>query len=192
MAFVVLAGTMVFTVLATSYVIRASHREDRLRFQKSTQNSTREIHDGIIARMDGYVALLRGVTGLFAAGGEVTRQRFHQYVDPLGLEVNYLGIHGIGYAQRATDGDLQALTSRAKSEELPAFHVWPEGAREQYFPILYFEPDDRRSLSAMGFDLFSDPGRREAMERARDTGAPAATGRVALIHDATLPSARGL
>ena len=47
-------------------------------------------------------------------------------------------------------------------------------------PVLLFEPLDRVRLTGIGYDMFSDPQRREAILAAIETGEPRATGRVLL------------
>jgi len=49
--------------------------------------------------------------------------------------------------------------------------------------IVLLEPLDRRNQVAIGFDMSTEPVRRAAMERARDSGAPAASGRVTLVQE---------
>lgn len=49
--------------------------------------------------------------------------------------------------------------------------------------IVYIEPFTGRNLRAFGYDMFSDPVRRQAMERARDTGQPALTKKVTLVQE---------
>src|SRR3989449_7849465 len=45
------------------------------------------------------------------------------------------------------------------------------------------EPQDRRNRAAMGYDMFPDPIRREAMERARDEASPAIPGKTTLVQE---------
>jgi signal transduction histidine kinase len=47
------------------------------------------------------------------------------------------------------------------------------------------EPLDVRNRAALGYDMYAEPTRRAAMARARDTGKPAATGRVTLVQEIT-------
>ncbi|HET9529142.1 MAG TPA: CHASE domain-containing protein, partial [Blastocatellia bacterium] len=47
----------------------------------------------------------------------------------------------------------------------------------------YLEPQDRRNQAAIGYDMFSEPKRRAAMERARDWGIAAASGKVRLVQE---------
>src|SRR5690606_28529581 len=55
--------------------------------------------------------------------------------------------------------------------------------RDAYSSILYLEPFTGRNLRAFGYDMFSEPVRREAMERARDSGLPALSGKVTLVQE---------
>jgi signal transduction histidine kinase/FixJ family two-component response regulator len=48
------------------------------------------------------------------------------------------------------------------------------GLRAEYFPVYYIEPIDGNEL-ALGLDLASDADRREALDRARDSGLPVTT-----------------
>ena len=59
----------------------------------------------------------------------------------------------------------------------------PEGEREVYTSIIYLEPFSGRNLRAFGYDMFSEPVRRAAMERARDTDAAALSGKVVLVQE---------
>lgn len=72
-----------------------------------------------------------------------------------------------------------------------AFSVWivskisikPLGKRSQYGAIVYLEPMDKYNIQAIGYDMFSEPIRRIAMERARDTGLPSISERVKLVQE---------
>ena len=59
----------------------------------------------------------------------------------------------------------------------------PEGDREIYTSIIFLEPFSGRNLRAFGYDMFSEPVRRLAMERARDLSAPVLSGKVILVQE---------
>src|SRR5262249_46995891 len=71
------------------------------------------------------------------------------------------------------------------------FHIWPESERADFYPIKYLEPLDRRNQAAIGYDMFNDPSRREAMERARDTGDAAASSEITLVQELENPKQVG-
>ena len=56
------------------------------------------------------------------------------------------------------------------------------GERDRYYPVFYVEPLGGNE-PAVGFDLGSNPVRLAALERARDSGQPAATQRIKLVQE---------
>src|ERR671933_803262 len=70
-----LAGTLVLTLLATSLVFWALHATDRVRFD----NAVHSAEDRVRGRIDTYVALLYGARGLFAASRDVDASEFHTF-----------------------------------------------------------------------------------------------------------------
>jgi len=156
----VLGVSLLLTALFTYYAAIAAKAKDQLRFEKTVERTQNDIQN----RLETYIALLRGGSGLFAASDQVTQAEFRAYVDRLELRRRYPGIQGIGFS------------ARVRQEE-------PESKRAEYHSVIYLEPLDRRNKVAIGFDMFAEPVRRAAMERARDTGTPAASGRVTLLQE---------
>lgn len=68
---------------------------------------------------------------------------------------------------------------------IPTYDIRPEGEREEYTAIVFLEPFDERNRKAFGYDMFSEQVRRSAMERARDTGEGALSGKVELVQEIT-------
>src|SRR5262249_30453077 len=132
--------------------------------------------DSVGRRLAAYVAMLRGGAGLFAASGYPARPQFAAYVERLDLAHEYPGIQGIGFSVRVRASGREQLVAQMREEGLADFRIWPDGPRDEYHAIIYLEPRDRRNLAAVGYDMFTESVRRAAMERARDTGLPAASG----------------
>jgi CHASE1-domain containing sensor protein len=59
----------------------------------------------------------------------------------------------------------------------------PPGERRHYSSIVYLEPFDWRNQRAFGYDMYSEPVRQRAMERAWKSGAAALSGRVILLQE---------
>src|SRR5690606_29577498 len=93
------------------------------------------------------------------------------------------GIQGIGFSQWLREDEREALIRQARADGLADFDLWPTGDRDDYTAIIYLEPNDWRNRRALGYDMFSEPVRREAMSRARDLGQPAVSGRVRLVQE---------
>jgi signal transduction histidine kinase len=177
--FLVLLVALLITLLSTVSFAAGARANDQLRFEREVQQT----QTSIAARLDTYTTILRGVAGLFAASDGVTRAEFRAYVERLGLRERYPGVQGIGFSRRVPPGQEDALTASIRAQGLADFEIWPPGPRDELHTIVYLEPLDRRNRAALGFDMFSEPARRAAMERARDTGQAAATGRVTLVQE---------
>lgn len=134
-------------------------------------------------RMMAYEQVLRGASGLFAASDSVKRRDFHDYVAALQLADNYPGIQGVGYSLIVPATAKEQHISSIRSEVSADYAIRPDGERETYTSIIYLEPFADRNLRAFGYDMFSEAVRRKAMERARDTGNVALSGKVRLVQE---------
>ena len=168
-----------FTVVVYYYFSLLTLEQDQSRFQKQVQ----ELQDKIRLKVATSTTLLRAGTGLFAASDQVAPEEFYRFVERLDLPGNYPGIQGIGFSQSFTRAQHDGLVQRMRASVHEDFTVWPEGTREEYTAIIYLYPPGNANEKAIGYDMFADPVRREAMEKARDTGTPQASGRVRLVQE---------
>lgn len=156
-----------------------SDTRDAARFE----NAVERTNAAISARVETYIGLLRAGAGFYAGAEAVTRESFYAFARRIDLPNNYPGLQGIGFAQRIRPAGKADFIEAARRSGRPNFDISPPGERDEYFPILFLEPMDRRNQEAIGFDMFSEPTRREAMIRARDGGGPAASARVILVQE---------
>jgi two-component system, OmpR family, sensor kinase len=175
----VFAGSMLVTAIATWASIATARGRLQARFDSSVQST----HDRIESRLETYVALLQATAAFVGADGHVTRSEFRAYAERLQLRERYPGIQGVGLTWRTDASDLPALEARLRAEGDTGFQVWPDIPREEYHAIVHLEPLDRRNMAAIGYDMYTEPVRREAMARARDSGGAVASGRVQLVQE---------
>jgi diguanylate cyclase (GGDEF)-like protein/PAS domain S-box-containing protein len=162
--------------IADNYVEQRAR--DRFQFEVSDARAR------IIKRMLDYEQVLRGGIALFkSADRPISRSNWHQYVSALQIHDYYPGIQGIGFARMLKPDELAAHIATIRAEGFPHYSVHPEGKRDTYSAIVFLEPFDWRNQRAFGYDMFSDPVRRAAMEQARDSGKPAVSGRVILVQE---------
>lgn len=176
---IVLALSLGLTAAGWQMARRYSEEEARLTFESDAERL--EMH--IAARMMGYEQIARGGKAFFLASEEVTRDEWRAYVAALRLEEHHPGIQGVGYAEVIPTGGVPAHEARVRAEGHPNYTVHPPGDREIMTAIVYLEPFEGRNLRAFGFDMYSEPVRREAMARARDEGGPALSGKVRLVQE---------
>ena len=143
----------------------------------------REAVDLIETRMAAYQQVLRGVRGLFETQAEVSREEFRAYVEHQALTENYPGIQGVGYAQLVRPARLAAHLDEIRRQGHPDYRILPDGPRDVYSSIVYLEPFWGRNLRAFGYDMYSEPVRRQAMQRSADTGVMALSRKVRLMQE---------
>lgn len=177
--YLVLSLGLGLTLGATLYVKRMVDIARERRFTAAVD----DVRSAIEQRMDAYLSILRGTGGLFAMGEPVTRAGFHEYVESLAVQTHYPGIQGLGFARLLRPEELTAHEAEVHAEGFPDYQVWPPGKRPFYTAVVFIEPFDWRNQRAFGYDMYTEPIRREAMERARHTGRPAATGKVTLVQE---------
>lgn len=174
--YVILAASLAVTLAATYNLATRNQERDWLRFRHLAQ----QMQDSIEIRMEAYIAVLRATAGLFAASEEVTPPEFRTFVNTIDLQRRYPGIQGIGFTRRVTPAAKDAFVRALRKRAHPDFTIRPNYARNEYHAIIYLEPLDRRNRAAIGYDMSTEPVRRTAMEWARDSGLPCASGRVTM------------
>ncbi len=183
-AWVVLTIGIVLSAAAWYFAQSMVEREARFKFESAAIGVAATAQ----TRIRSYADLLYGVQGLFEADPEVSRAAFDDYVYSLDLPARYPGVHSIAYA-RLVPASAKAEYERKLSADPELIRrgygrvaIRPAGERPDYLVLEYVEPL-QVAKSALGFDLASDKKRMALIARVRDTGMPAATGRLVLAGD---------
>ena len=142
-----------------------------------------EVTIKIQEHLGAYALILRGGAGLFAGSDHVERRDWRAYVETQRFGDSIPGVQGFGFAQVIPSQQLAEHIARIRAEGFPEYTVRPPGERPITTAIIYLEPFSGRNLRAFGFDMFSEPIRRAAMELARDTGQAALSDKVELIQE---------
>lgn len=142
-----------------------------------------DVSNAITERMDQYELALRSGLALFHASDTVSRKEWQDFADTLYLNKHFPGIQGLGYSVMLKPEQVAAHEASIRQEGFENYQIKPAGSRDLYSAIVYLEPFDWRNQRAFGYDMFSEPTRQEAMERARDTADFAASGRVTLVQE---------
>nr|WP_245291309.1 CHASE domain-containing protein [Methylobacterium aquaticum] len=176
----ILAVGLLATGLTTALIWRAAEMRDRLTFLHATDIELRTVED----QFRTYTALLRGGAGLFAANDEtVTLAQFRAYVQRIEFQTLYPGFLGIGFTPAIPASERERFAAKAEALGVPGFRVRPPSDNPMLSPVLFAEPPNLRNQAAIGYDVMSDPVRRDMVERARDTGLPAASARIQLVQE---------
>lgn len=178
------AIVLIFGLLTTALVgVILSYTEHKNAKAEFTFEAER-IHQLILKRISSYEGLLTGVKSFFMASKEVSLQEWDIYFDKLQFESHYPGLQGIGYIQRvSTEKDIEDLKARLLTYDMVDYTIKPEGERSEYFPVVFLEPLNHRNEKAIGYDIYSESLRRNAIESARKREATSITRKITLVQE---------
>lgn len=180
---VVTVGMLCLSMFVTYTVWSAARRTAEQTLQTAFEFRVRESNTRIQQRLAVYEQVLRSTVGLFSAARVVSRAEFHTFVGALSLGDRFPGIEGIGFSLLLRPEQLTSHVAGMRGEGFPDYTIKPPGKRDLYSAIIYLEPFYGRNLRAFGYDMFSEPVRRKAMELARDIGGTALSGKVRLVQE---------
>jgi PAS domain S-box-containing protein len=147
------------------------------------RQEAQRIEAGVSDRLRDYELQLHSALGLLNTPETPTHESWRSYVERLDYANFFPDALGLGFAP-LVPADGLAAHERQRRSVTPGYAVFPPGARPFYLPVLFMEPKNARSQRAIGFDMASEPVRRAAIERARDSGATVLTGKVILTRSA--------
>jgi CHASE1-domain containing sensor protein/two-component sensor histidine kinase len=155
----------------------ATQEAARIKFEATADDALNRIE----SRIDLHLSLLRSTQALFdARNGEISRSEFKAFFSALDLDSNFAGLRGIGYLRLAKTGDEAAVERDMLRDRGVPHAVYPDTAQSWRTPVVLFEPLDPANESTIGYDMFTEPVRREAIEKAMADDAQHASGLVQL------------
>ena len=164
-------------------VSTAARASDRFKLR------TAMIQTVIEQRLQSHINVLRGVVGLFDAAGDVPSAEWDRYLRAVHPETSAPGLQGIGFSAHVPRAERSAFERRIQEQRWP-LAIWPADERDEFHAVVYVYPITHENLRALGYDMFTEPVRREAMTRARDQGAPALSSQVRLVQEGSQASAQ--
>lgn len=138
------------------------------------------------AELERYTDQLYAARGLYRASDFVNRREWNEFIDSLNTEERTPGVRVLEYVQRVAASELDEFVSSVREDGslngagYPGFSVHPEQETDEYFVVTYLEPLAGNE-AAFGFDLGSNPERREALELARDSDTHIASAPIKLV-----------
>ncbi|WP_036245476.1 CHASE domain-containing protein [Massilia sp. BSC265] len=174
---------LLVTLLVTFSAWSSAKRSAESQLLETFDYRTRDMAYSISRRMAVYEQVLRGARGYLRGSVELDRRDWAEYYRVLRLDQSFPGMQALGVATIVPRQQLAAHEAAMRRQGHPDYAVRPEDPRELYTSITHIEPFGGRNLRAFGFDMFSEPVRRAAMERARDGGQAALSGKVVLVQE---------
>ncbi|MCM2264437.1 MAG: CHASE domain-containing protein [Desulfuromonadales bacterium] len=176
----VLAVSLISTFFLWRIVDRGISENAETVFEEEAE----EISSRIVNRMHDHEQVLFGANALFDVKGDtVTRSDWRHYVSALKLGENHPGVLGAGYSVWLTPAQKEANLREIRAEGFPEYFIRPAGERPVYTSIIWLEPFNWRNQRAFGYDMYSEPVRRAALDKARDTGMTTIAARIFLVQE---------
>ena len=175
----VLLGGLLVTTTGVAFALVHVAKTNALRFEDAARDATR----ALVHRMDVHMTVLVATRGMFAGGRRPDRKAFAEHASSLRALAGYEAFQGLGYIEVIPPGSLAAHEDAVRREGLSDYRVFPEGDRPPASAVVLLEPPDDRSWRVIGSDMTRVPVRSAAMDRARETGEPALSGKVSLMQE---------
>lgn len=176
----VLLLSLGITYAGWRYELRRTDEATHVRFTQAS----RSVQNDVIATMRAYAQFLRGGVGLFHASDSVSRDDWRRYVADLAFAETYPGIQGISFnAVLRSDAETAALQAKIRTTGDPDYTIRPPTDFPLSVPIVYLEPMTPQNVPAIGFDIYSEDRRREAIDRAIRTGQIHMTAKITLVQE---------
>ncbi len=181
----IICGGLAMSLLAFTVVQNWDRQKLRSDFESDAGNRFAAIKREIESNME----VLSSVKAFFLHAKVITRSEFHDFTKP--LLANHPSIQALEWAPRIPSAQRNANETATKKDGIRNYHIseyqaqgamTKAGRRDEYFPVFYVEPY-KGNEPALGFDLDSDPIRKEALELSRDSGGIAATHRMRLVQE---------
>lgn len=172
----VAAAITVLALWRTAYTREV--RAAEARFVSTTEDVVHRIEQ----QLRSYELIAGGGLSLFSSVNRPTPQQWYGYAEGMNLPERVPSVVGLGFAGYLRR-PLEELEEEWQEAGYGRLNLRPLGDRPTYGPVMYLEPHTPENLDAIGFDLYSDPVRRQAMDRALDTGEASLTGPVQLVQD---------
>ncbi len=159
------------------------------KIQLEFNNSAKDHFSAVKKDVESKLRLLNFLGGFYAASDEVGRKDFREFARTM-LLLNP-SIQALEWIPHVPDSQRAAYEKAAQLDGFPKFRITERNIqgllvraakREEYLPVYFVEPylgNER----ALGFDLASNPTRREALNQARDSGEMTATARLKLVQE---------
>ncbi len=173
---------LIFVVIAlvTSVAVVAIEASEDQRERVVMREVAQTVTAEFTRRGNTTEAYLRAGSALFAAADDVSLPMFRRFASELRLDSNSQGSEAIGWAEVISVNEIDAFEIATSAEKGFEYRVRREAGTRgtTLIPITFLKPDTEFSRAQLGYDLYSDPVRRAAMDEAAQMVRPTATAKL--------------
>ncbi len=183
-----LIAVVLLGLVSGLFAYRTGESAENARIQAAFERVAGERIAAVEARLLATIGSLHSLASFFNAINEPTAEKFQRFVRPL-LDA-YPGVQAFEWVP-AVEAKNRAQVEAEAARRFPGFAIRQRDARgamvaaparDLYFPVAMVEPVHGNE-KAVGFDLYSNPARRAAIDAAIETREPQATARITLVQE---------
>ncbi|WP_284126573.1 CHASE domain-containing protein [Parerythrobacter aestuarii] len=176
----------IFLLIAgvTALSVFAIERGDNRRELAQIDQTARTIGSTLERRANNSTAYLRAGAALFSTVDTVQIDLFQRFARELKLDDQYRVSGGIGWAEVLEPNEVGQFESRIGSQlgrPISVYRLPGTEAAEKVVPVTFSLPDSVRTQRALGLDMYAEPVRRTAMNKAVTSLEPTATQKITLV-----------
>jgi diguanylate cyclase (GGDEF)-like protein/PAS domain S-box-containing protein len=180
---------LMLTLAAVVAAFVMASDQERRRIEVEYERQSIIIGDSLEKRLASYLEVVHSVQSFVLTAGKLNHRKFRKFVGRT-LQRNP-GIQALSWNPRVTQDQRAALEEALRQEGLRGFQFTQRradgqlvraGARPTYVVVQYIEPYHGNE-KALGYDVYSNPVRRVALDMARDSGELVATARTTLVQE---------
>jgi len=142
-----------------------------------------ELQNKISTRLHSHEQFLRSQASFFDIKSNITRKDWQNAYEKQQIVNNLPGFQALAHQVIIKPNEVAEHEKMIRNQGFPNYQINPKGKRDIYTAIIFIEPFSDRNLKAFGYDTFSDPVRREAMEMARDLNIATLTKKITLVQE---------
>jgi PAS domain S-box-containing protein len=178
--------TAMFLLTTVAVFYESQNDSERLKLEFNQHSA--ELKIALEKSISTHINVLRSLNSFYSASTAVEREEFRTFVaHPL---ADLQGIQALEWSPVVLSSERDAFEKSLKREGYLNFEITERDndqvvrakSRPEYVPVSFVEPYQGNE-KALGYDLYSNDIRREAINRARDTGEIAITARITLIQE---------
>ena len=179
-----LAARMAIPLVAVATLVAVAHRATQDSRREHASREMAAIENELQFQLNAQITNLRLVERLLTMAPQIDRAQFATFA----AQTITPGVETLEWVPRVATAERESFEAQARGDGDPRFRILElndSGAvveapeRPEYFPTLYAEPT-KAVENELGRDQSTDPVRRAAMSRARDTGQATVTAPVTL------------
>lgn len=160
--------------------------------QQARNEQVNTIESKITERFLTYSNSLQSGVALLQADPNIDREQWRTFFTSTEQSTDRSGIQGTGFTKVFSATEAPTVIAAMTSQGVTDFTIKPmQLDPDLNSAVLYLYPETDNNKSVRGFNMLSEPTRREAMLRARDSSEPSLTRAVTLVQDTKVGNGKG-